>query len=161
MNKIFLVEKSTESQRLFSKRFGQYFENENLVLSDFEVLFLLKEEKIVVKEKKGNELDFNKLIKKLRIDYKTFLVFYDLRKKGYGVYSGLKFGTDFRVYEKGIKPGEDHSKWLIKIISKKEIKNEDLFSNLRVSHSTRKELVYAFIDKDNDISYVSFGRKKF
>ena len=39
--------------------------------------------------------------------------FKDLRKKGYIVKTALKFGADFRVYEKGVKPGEDHAKWVV------------------------------------------------
>jgi len=36
-----------------------------------------------------------------------------LRDKGYVVKTALKFGADFRVYEKGRTPDEEHAKWIV------------------------------------------------
>ena len=47
-----------------------------------------------------------------RIDVKL-KVYSDLRVKGYVVKTALKFGGDFRVYDKGVRPGEDHAKWVV------------------------------------------------
>ena len=53
------------------------------------------------------KLSFEELIKKFKkIDKKIQLkypVFKDLREKGYVVKTALKFGAEFRVYEKGHK----------------------------------------------------------
>src|SRR3989344_1206924 len=40
-------------------------------------------------------------------------IFGDLREKGYIVKTALKFGAEFRVYEKGVKPGDDHAAWIV------------------------------------------------
>src|SRR3989344_4605824 len=48
--------------------------------------------------------------KKFSIKYP---VFKDLREKGYVVKTALKFGADFRVYEKGRRPGKSHAKWIV------------------------------------------------
>jgi len=38
-------------------------------------------------------------------------VYKDLRDKGFIIKPGLKYGADFSVYEKGSRPGDEHSKW--------------------------------------------------
>jgi len=47
---------------------------------------------------------FKRIDKKIQIKYP---VFKDLREKGYIVKTALKFGADFRIYDKGQKPGEN------------------------------------------------------
>ena len=53
---------------------------------------------------------FEKIDKKFKTKY---FVFADMREKGYIEKTALKFGAEFRVYDKGIKPGDDHSKWVV------------------------------------------------
>ncbi len=36
-----------------------------------------------------------------------------MRNRGYIIKTALKFGADFRVYDRGVKPGEDHARWII------------------------------------------------
>ena len=81
-------------------------------------------------------------------------VFRDLRKKGYLVKTALKYGADFRVYEKGKKISEEHSKWVVfaEHESKKTSWHEFSAKN-RVAHSTKKNLLIAIIDDEGDITY--------
>ena len=72
----------------------------------------------------GKEIKENELIKKFhKIDKKfetNYEVFKDLRKKGYIVKTALKFGAEFRIYDKGNRIGESHSKWLCFPVSENE-----------------------------------------
>ena len=54
-----------------------------------------------------------KALRKEHNFWTRFCVFKDLRNRGYIVKTALKFGADFRVYDRGVKPGEDHAKWLV------------------------------------------------
>ncbi len=69
-----------------------------------EALYLLEKNKIEILQN-NKILKFNELLNKFkRIDSRIQLkypVFRDLRDKGYVVKTALKFGADFRVYEKG------------------------------------------------------------
>jgi len=69
-------------------------------------------------------------------------VYRDLREKGYVVRSGLKFGADFAVYEKG--PGIDHAPYLVHVLSIDETLNPvELVRAGRLSHSVRKKFIIA------------------
>jgi tRNA-intron endonuclease len=158
--KKFLVMDEKSAQKLNSKRFGIIQNNNYLILSNYEVLFLLKENKIEVVENK-KELNFEEIIKKTKTKIENFIVYYDLRKKGYLLRSGIKFGSDFRVYNIGKKEGEEHSKWLLNIIHEKSKLNlKNLTSNVRNATVTNKELILAIVDDDLKITYLKINRNK-
>ena len=102
---------SSNSQDAFSlytkSNFGEIL-GEKIQYSFPEALFLAEKGKIVVFHGK-KALSSRELMKKAyssdkRIGIK-YPVFKSLREKGYVVKTALKFGADFRVYEKGHKPG--------------------------------------------------------
>jgi tRNA-intron endonuclease len=122
-----------------------------------ETLYLVEKGKIeVIKNKKviGFEELF-KLFKKIdsRIQLK-YPVFRDLRDKGYVVKTALKFGADFRVYEKGRTPNEEHAKWIVFVEHESnKFSWQDFSSKNRVAHSTKKNLLIAILDEESDVSY--------
>ena len=98
------------------------------------------------------------LIKKIRKKDKKietkFIVYKNLRKRGYIVKTALKFGAEFRVYNKGITPDQDHAKWIV--YTAKENENltwHEFAAKNRVAHSTKKNLLLAIVDEESDISY--------
>jgi tRNA-intron endonuclease len=122
-----------------------------------EALFLVEKGKmeIFLKNKKLSKKDFTekcrKMDKKAQIKYP---VFKDLRERGYIVKTALKFGADFRVYEKGASPGEKHAKWVV--FTEHESRSltwHEFSAKNRVAHSTKKNLLLAIIDEEGDISY--------
>ena len=85
-----------------------------------------------------------------KIDTK-YSVFKDMRKKGHILKTALKFGADFRAYEKGKMPGEEHAKWLV--FSEKETGKfswSEFSAKNRVAHSTKKILLLAIVDEEGD-----------
>lgn len=122
-----------------------------------EALFLLEKEKLEIfsKNKKLSKRDFiekcRRIDKKIQIKY---IVFKDLRERGYVVKTALKFGADFRVYAKGAKPGIQHAKWIV--FAEHESKRftwHEFSAKNRVAHSTKKNLLLAIVDEEGDISY--------
>ena len=94
---------------------------------------------------------FRRIDKKIQIKYP---VFKDLRERGYIIKTALKFGADFRVYDKGVKPGKKHAKWLLFVEHESSKLNWHEFSaKNRVAHSTRKKLLLAIVDEENKITY--------
>ncbi len=122
-----------------------------------EALFLLSENKLSVSSGK-KAIDLDNLIKKLkkkdkRIETK-FIVFRDMRKKGYILKTALKYGADFRVYDKGIKPGEMHARWILFVTRENEpLSWHDFAAKNRIAHSTKKNLLIAIVDEESDTSY--------
>ncbi len=122
-----------------------------------EALFLVEKGKMEIfsKNKKLSKKEFiekcRKIDKKIQIKYP---VFKDLRERGYVVKTALKFGADFRVYEKGASPGERHAKWIV--FTEHESKRltwHEFSAKNRVAHSTKKNLLLAIVDEEGDISY--------
>jgi tRNA-intron endonuclease, archaea type len=123
----------------------------------FEALYLLQENKIQIKTKKGN-LTLKELIKKFKKNDKKIenklAVYTDLRKKGYLPKTALKYGAEFRVYNKGIKPGQSHAKWILFTSTENEkLAWHDFAAKNRVAHSTKKNLLIAIVDEEGDILY--------
>lgn len=132
--------------------------NGKVVYSIYEVLYLLELKKAEAINSKDKKISFHELLKKA--DHSVYLVFKDLRNKGDIVKEGLKFGTDFRVYEKGSKPGKAHAKYLLYIIKgSKKLNIPDFAAKARISHSTNKTLLLAIVDSEEDISYYEVNWK--
>lgn len=149
--------------RLNEKRYGELHEN-FLSLSYVETLYLVSKEWITVKDKNNKILSFediheiaHNIDRKLVVRY---LVYKDLRNRGYTVRTGLKYGSDFRLYERS-NIDEVHSKYLVKVFSE-EIPCEisEITGFVRVAHSVRKELVIAIVDADGSVVYYNMGYLK-
>lgn len=94
---------------------------------------------------------FTKLDKKFITKY---AVFKDLRLKGYIVKTALKFGAEFRIYEKGKKIGKSHAKWILFTdIESNKTSWHELSAKMRVAHSTGKSLLLAIVDDEQKVSY--------
>ena len=86
--------------------------------------------------------------------YGKYIVFRDLKDRGYVIKTGFKYGSDFRLYNRGGGPGKGHSDYLVKIIYETyEINALDFSSYVRVSHGVNKKLLLAIVDDDLDITY--------
>ena len=122
-----------------------------------EALFLTEKRKMEVSNKK-KWLSFKDLMKKAysndkRIDIK-YPVFKNLREKGYVVKTALKFGADFRVYERGFQPGQKHAKWIVFADHESgRFTWHEFSAKNRVAHSTKKALLLAIVDEEGDVSY--------
>ena len=152
-----ILEKNDPSLVLYQKGFGELKDNK-LFLSLYEANFLLFKKKISIilsKDKKMNSIEFYKKCSKLDKNFFVKSVVYnDLRSRGYTIKTALKYGAEFRVYDKGITPGKDHAKWIIFPVSEKEKFSWYEFSaKNRVAHSTRKKLLIAVVDEEQTPTY--------
>jgi len=146
-----------EAKELYEQsRFGESKDGK-ILYSLVEVLYLLEKDKIEVMgdNKKLNIKEFTKKAVKYEPNFLVrYVVFKDMRSRGYIVKTALKFGADFRVYDRGIKPGEDHAKWILYPVREGETMTWYEFSaKNRVAHSTRKRLLVAVADEENEVTY--------
>lgn len=151
---------SSNSQDAFSlyrkSHFGEPV-GEKIQYSLPEALFLTEKGKMKVFHKR-KWLPFKELMKKAysndkRIGIK-YPVFKNLREKGYVVKTALKFGADFRVYDRGSKPGEEHAKWIVFADHESgKFTWHEFSAKNRVAHSTKKALLLAIVDEEEDVSY--------
>jgi len=146
-----------EAINLYGKsRFGEMKEGK-VQYSLAEAIFLVEAKKMDVYVKNKKILSKKFLEKAQDLDKKIltkYIVFKDLRKRGYIVKTALKFGADFRVYEKGKKPGEEHARWILYPVKESETMTwHDFSAKNRVAHSTKKKLLIAVVDEENDVTY--------
>ncbi len=84
-----------------------------------------------------------------------YLVYSQVRQLGYIIRPGLKFGTDFAVYEHG--PGKDHAPFLIHVIpQRKGVVPLDIVRAGRLATSVRKKFIIATVKENGEIAYYSF-----
>ncbi len=160
--KVYLIGQtlSTNNSEAFSlyrkSKFGEIF-GDKIQYSLAESLYLLEKGKIEVIQK-NKKLNFENLISKLKkYDSRIHLkypIFKDLREKGYLVKTALKFGADFRVYEKGAKIDKEHAKWIVFVEHEtKTLKWHEFSAKNRVAHSTNKKLLLAILDEEFKPTY--------
>ena len=154
-----LTESSAEAQNLCKKSwFGTLRADGRVELSGFEALYLAHAERISVQDARGRRIGVDALERRLlgrsRISWVRYVVFADMRKRGYIVKTALKFGADFRVYDRGAMPGKDHARWVLYPAHERDSLTWHSFAaKSRVAHSTRKQLLIAVVDDEGDITY--------
>ena len=138
-------------------RFGE-MRGKKFHYSSVEALFLLEEGRMEVVDGRNKQLDFDQFIKRAKKTdpriWVRYNVYKDMRKRGYIVKTALRFGADFRVYDKGIKPGDDHAKWILYCVNEKEVSTWYEFSaKNRVAHSTKKNLLLGVVDDEDKVTF--------
>jgi tRNA-intron endonuclease len=150
-----VIIKDKKANKLNEKSHYGNMTEEGLQISLIEALYLAEKGKIKISEN-GKNISLDEMFKKIRNEdlFTKYLVFSDLRNRGYIVKTGFKYGSEFRLYERGKSPGEGHSNFLVKVISEDhEIKVSDFSSYVRVAHGVNKKLLFAVVDEENDITY--------
>jgi tRNA-intron endonuclease len=146
------------NQRAISLNQKSHFgklEGDVLELSLIESLYLLEKGRLnIYQEDNKIEPDYLRHIIREKSIYGKYLVFRDLKDRGYIIKAGFKYGSEFRLYGRGNVPGEGHSEYLVKIIYEfEDLKVSNLSSYARVAHGVKKNLLLAVIDDDGDITY--------
>jgi tRNA-intron endonuclease len=152
------TEDSDLARELYNQgRYGA-LQDKTVQLSFLEAYHLVQKNKLKVTDKTGKKVSETSFLRRAQRKEKQFwikyCVFKDLRERGYIVKTALKFGADFRVYDRGVKPGEDHAKWIVFPVYETDVMTWYEFSaKNRVAHSTKKRLLLAVVDQEGDVSY--------
>ena len=141
--------------KIHEKSYYGNMTEDGLQLSIIEALYLMEKGKLEVKLDSG-DLSIESLFKIIRKQgsFTNYIVYRDLRNRGYIVKTGFKYGSEFRLYERGKSPGDGHSNYLVKVANENsEFLMSDLSSYVRVAHGVNKKLLFAVVDDENDITY--------
>jgi len=158
-NERVLADAIDESRELYNQsRYGTLLDNGKLQLSLLEALYLLEKNKIEIRDSRNKLLDFEQFLKRATKFEPNFwiryCVFKDMRNRGYIIKTALKFGADFRVYDRGVKPGEDHARWIIYPVHEgTTLTWYEFAAKNRVAHSTKKRLMMGIVDDEGDVTY--------
>lgn len=152
-----IVTEATDAAREFynQSRYGT-ITRKKVHLSFLEAVYLVEKKKLVVENARGVALDRDQIVRKSKEPNFSvrYAVYRNLRERGYIVKTALKFGADFRVYDRGVKPGEDHAKWVVFPVHESSKHTWQEFSaKNRVAHSTKKRLLLGIVDDEMDVTY--------
>ena len=139
-------------------------QDKTLTLTFYEALYLQSKGIIEVKQegKTKKPLDFQTLLSRYKATdqnaWVKYLIYRDLRSRGYVAREGFGLGTDFRVYERG-EYGAATAKYLIYGIQEGQpVTMEELAQALRYAHSQKKELVLAVLNRRGEVVHYSLGQ---
>lgn len=136
-----------------------------LVLKDYEALYLLSSGRLSVSDERGKPVTFNRLAEMCQARtgdaWTKFMIYRDLRSRGYIVKEGFGFGTDLRVYERGDFP-EKAAKFVVFALDEgTEREVEELSDSVRQIIKMGKEAIVAVIERRGEVIYYKVGRANF
>ena len=136
-----------------------------LILNFYEALYLSDKGMLEVKDEKGKLVDFRSLLQCYEAAnenaWVNYIVYRDLRSRGYVAREGFGGGIDFRVYERG-GYGKDTAPYLVLSTQEgKPLGIDALAEALQQCQSQKKELVLAVMNRRGEIVYYSVSQLSF
>jgi len=142
-----------------SKPKGPSFD-EPLILDLIEALYLAEMGELVV-QRDDRSMDPSELRAIGEATYSRFTALYkvyrDLRRRGFVVTPGIKFGSDFAVYKHG--PGLEHAPFIVQVrASGDEFTATELVRSGRLATTVKKNFIVAIPDEVTDrVQYLVFS----
>ncbi|MFX0014594.1 MAG: tRNA-intron lyase [Promethearchaeota archaeon] len=139
--------------------FGQWTSEDSLVLEPEEILLLMDRKRIeILNSKTSRKITSSEIVtyftKKNKDFWSRYLVYKDLRNRGYVVRMGTQITAPFRIYSRGGKPGESISKKVIFPLTEGEFLDLDFLDQLvNQSKIDRKILLLSVVDHLGDVTY--------
>ena len=158
-----LISDKNMQNGLEQKGFGEIIKKK-FFLKPFESLYLLYADKLKL-SRGSQQINFDSMMQEcMKFDngiLTKFLVYRDLRTKGYIAKDGFGFGSDFRVYERG-QFGEKAAKYVVFGLSEGNREKMGLLQK-QIEQITKmgKEPVIAVIERRGEVIYYKISRIKF
>jgi len=146
-------------------------EKDQYYLKDYEVLYLMYSNKLTLSKPRGRTSKRIDHVETIPFtDYVTFaltrddnawtrfLIFRDLRSRGYVVREGFGFPIDFRVYERG-DYGNKAAKYIVFGLNEgKTMTAHELKKNVDQMSTMGKEAVVAVVERRGEVIYYKVGK---
>jgi len=140
-------------------------EGRDLLLRDYEALYLLYSKKLDLEDKTGKKVNFETLAeisqKKAGDSWTKFVIYRDLRSRGYVVREGFGFGTDLRVYERGDYPKKPAKYVVFALDEGIEKGMADLQKSVKEMAKMGKEAIIAVIERRGEVIYYKVSKARF
>ena len=139
--------------------YGTRLQDGTLSLSPVETMFLLERNRIeLLYEKDGAQIDLYQYLQRSFASqpelWTHYLVYRDLRSRGYIVKEGLSEEIPFRVYPRGSEVGKDTSKYLIYIVKEGvPIELTKLDKATTTARGVGKKLILAVLNRQGEATY--------
>jgi len=155
------ISEQSSIDALSSRGYGVQ-ENGAFTLTFYEALYLADKGMLEVKGEKGASVDFQSLLHCYEAQnenaWVSYMVYRDLKSRGYVTREGFGGGMDFRVYERG-GYGKDTAPYLVLSTQEgKPLSIEQLADALRQCQTQKKELILAVMNRRGEIVYYSVSQ---
>jgi tRNA-intron endonuclease len=160
-----LITEKSSIDALTSRGYGT-LEDGIFALTLYESLYLVDKGMLEVNDdEKSTTLDFQSLLHCYEAvnenAWVSYLVYRDLRSRGYVARDGVGAGIDFRMYERGAY-GKDTAPYLVLSTQEgKPLSIDGLASALQQCQSQKKELTLAVMNRRGEIVYYSVSQLTF
>jgi tRNA-intron endonuclease len=149
-----LVDEVRSQDELRTRGFGEK-EGQEYVLKPYEALYLLYAKRLALAGRKELAFDslFELMMKYDRNIMTKFLVYRDLRSRGYVAKEGFGFGDDFRVYERGEYEKKPARYVVFGIAEGANVTARSFASAIEQIEKMGKEAVIAVIERRGEFIY--------
>src|SRR5687767_15088875 len=156
-----IVDETRFQDELRTKGFGE--KEEGYVLKPYEALYLMHTKRLTLKNKPGMAFDplFELLLKYDRNIMTKFLVYRDLRSRGYVAKEGFGFGNDFRVYERGEYEKKPAKYVVFGINEGTNTTAKELAGAVDQIEKMGKEAVVAVVERRGEVIYYKASKMRF
>lgn len=150
---------SSDADKISQQGFyGNRTDDNRLELEPVELLHLIERKRLVVKKPDGESIGPEFIVSELLDEdpdlWTKYLVFRDLRSRGYAVRQGFGNGIGFRVYSRGDKPGNASASQLVYVLKEGvPISLSDLDMVTQTAAGSRKKLVFALVDQNGEVNF--------
>jgi len=138
--------------------YGVRLDDGRLELEPIELIHLIDWKRVVANNAAGDRIQVSHIVSELMEKdpelWVNYLVFRDLRSRGFAVRQGFGGGLGFRVYARGDKPGTTPAKQLIYVLKEGvSITLDELDRVTEAAFAARKKLVFALVDQNGEVNY--------
>ncbi len=148
--------------------YGKVFEN-HMDLSLCEAMHLVERDELEVSDGDGkiNIEDLFDSFCSLDEEFQhKYIVYSDLRERGYILKSGFKFGAHFRVYPRGVNPYKDgpksqkeHTKWVVHAVPEDHsLTFSEMSRAVRLAQNIRSTMLWGVVDSEKGVTYYKVER---
>jgi len=143
--------------------YGTRLDDGRLQLDPVEMLHLLERKRILTRSLTGEQIEARQIVDELMKGdpdlWTRYLVFRDLRSRGYAVRQGFGGGIGFRVYARGDRPSAATASQLVYVLKEGEpISLQDLDMVTEAASAARKKLVFALVDQNGEVNFYKVSR---
>jgi len=158
------IDEKESMDELSSRGYGTTA-NDAFLLKFYESLYLLDKGILEIENEIGERIDFQRILHSYESTDKNawvkYLVYRDLRSRGYVVREGFGSGIDFRVYERGAYSKDTATYLVLSMQEGKPISVENLTEALMRCQNLKKELILGVMNRKGEIVYYSVSELYF
>jgi len=153
-----VAEASDLSVTYLARGYGEKDEKTGkIILHPCEALYLLQRERVHIMTVSNESVSFNQLVKILEKSnvniWTDYVVFQDLRRRGYVVKEGFGPEFRFRVFERGSYETDTARFLIMLIIEGRNVDVETIKHLVGVSRGLKKKLILSVVDRRNEVVY--------